>query len=600
MHSFKTVWLAAAVSTSMALSACGGGSSSSPSAAAPSTSTGTSSAKDQQHWLPYYRKTVLSDGSVSTVDSLSLDSMSNPATHSLVAGGNVTLMTNEVDGALDDTANGRRYTSSVMVYPNASGAEEDYGMRYFFYLSNGNLYRLDLTTTKQPTPTNLGSVAGLTQVCSIMNGQTDRSGENGNVVITGTTFTGAGPGDCSSATPNLSTWVAPFSGKPSNIGFYANVLGSYFNGNKVTGYLYEAADNSLNVTNDLTLRGTPVKDENNNIVGAISEAVIGQGDAHHYYVDIINYQGSTTTSTLYSIADNGTAKTIVSVPGLLYNGDNIAIDNAGSVYWTIVTPPASGQTTGLITAYKSTVSGPASTLGQISVSNISDATQFYVVSISVSNTQKLVVTASTGTNFSDRRTYAMNTTSGQVINMPAADGETTTFIGADESLIFKDGPLTDIRAINADNGSVVSQIPGYIYDVQQLSWLNPTNSSAQKAGKLFIDKEQPLAYFSQIGATIPVLNRCSNALTLPVEVYETENYTPVASFTPPNNSCLGGLLGDDGQTNYVMGSAYDVNTKLGQLFAVIPETNAPQVTVLENESPANPTNGSVEQWRGAD
>lgn len=601
MHSFKILRLAAAISTSLALSACGGGggSSSSPS---PKLSTDTASSQSQQHWLPYYKMTLLNTGKVSTVDHLSLASVSNPATHGLVAGHNVTLMTNEPGGSMGRGYD-RRYAFSRMVFQDANGAFGVNGTRYFFYLSNGNLYQLDLTTTDQPTPTNLGNLVGLTQLCSIKSAQSDFSGENGHVVITGTTTPGAGPSACSSTTPNLSTWVAPYSGSPSNVGFYENVIADYVNGSTVATYLYEGADRSLYITNNLTLSGSQVKDENNAPIGSATTYIkmIGQSDAHHYYAVTDTYQGGTTTSTLYSVADDGTAKTIISAPYIVYGRDNVDIDKAGNIYWTVITPPASGQTTGLITVYKSTPTGPATTLGLILVSNIGTASQFEMISSTISrNQEQLVITVSDGSSLlNSRRSFAINTTSGQTIDLPIVNNESPVFFGIDGSFIFKNETTPSIHAINTDNGNVVGQIPGYIYGQKQLAQFSPNPASAAQAGRLFISEEQPLPYFTQTGASIPVPTGCQ-ALTLPIKLYETENYTATTSFTPPNNSCISGLIDDGEQTNYVMGKAYDATTQLGQLFAVIPEANAPQVTILEQDTPPNPVDGSVEQWRGVD
>lgn len=599
MHSFKILRLAAAISTSLALSACGGGggSSSSPSL---KLNTDTASSQSQQHWLPYYKMTVLDTDEVSTVDHLSLASISAPATHGLVAGHNVTLMTNESGGSLGRGYD-RRYAGSRMVFQDANGAFGVNGTRYFFYLSNGNLYQLDLTTTDQPTPTNLGNLVGLTQLCSIKSAQSDLSGENGHVVITGATTPGAGPSDCSSTTSNLSTWVAPYSGSPSNVGFYENVIAAYVNGSTVATHLYEGADRSLYITNNLTLSGTQVKDENNAPIGSASTYVtlIGQGDVHHYYAVTDTYQGGTTASTLYSVADDGTAKTTISVPYIFGRG-NVDIDKAGSIYWTVITPPASGQTTGLITVYKSTLTGTVTTLGQIPVSNISYASSFDMISATISrNQEQLVISVSDGSSLNSRRSFAMNTTSGQTSDVPMVNNESPVYFGIDGSLIFKNETTPSIHAINTDNGNVVGQIPGYIYGKKQLAQLSPNPASAEQAGRLFIGEEQPLSYFTQTGASIPVPTGCQ-ALTLPIKLYETENYTATASFTPPNNSCISGLIDDGEQTNYVMGKAYDATTLLGQLFAVIPEANAPQVTILEQDTPPNPVDGSVEQWRGVD
>lgn len=598
MNRYKQGWLVAAISTAFLLSGCGGGSPSATTAAVPTTTAApTAPPPDPQLWVPYYKDTYI-DGNISTVDHLSVASTTQLPSKALVTGGNVTLMTSGQRGADQNNL----YDNTAQTQTDSSGLTRYVGSRFFFYLSAGQLYRLDLTSTTVPSPVKVGNI-GLTQLCSINTEQTDQAGKQGNVLVSGFDSPGATPSSCGSSTQK--SWVVPITGDSSTqtpaLGFSFKPLFSFYTNTAPAVYLTELATGELYVTNDLSQKGTQVKDSQGTPIASTNVRVLDKsGDGQHIFVNISDYTASPATSTIYSISNSGAASVVYLFDhpylGLVGNSDA-----NGDLFLFDARPPVSGSTNGVMNVYKAGPSGGVATqLTQITVPNVTSAFSLDSYHVS-SDGQNITVTVTTNLSPLTERSYAYNALTGTSTAIASLNDKTPYFypFGNASTLVFSNSSVSGIQIYNLDTASVTGTLSGYVYGgmgAGDFYWTNLGHIYFSR--DIIVGSEVVNPYLQSSGSTPPTIQAC-NPMSLPIDFIDMSTGSTRASFTAPNNNCV--MVGssiDSINIDFLSGKTYDVSSKLGQLFVVAPALNAPLVTTIETDTPTTTVNGKTysEQW----
>jgi hypothetical protein len=604
MNTHKQGWLVAAISTALLLSGCGGGGGGSPSASTTSSAAHTTAtpSPDPQLWLPYYKATYV-DGYVSIVDHLSVASTTQLPSKALVTGGNITLMTTDHRylGA------GSQYDTTAQTETDSSGVVRYDGSHFFFYLSAGQLYRLDLTSPTAPLPVKVGNI-GLTQLCSINTEQTDQLGKQGTVVVSGFDTPGATASSCGSATQK--SWVVPIMADSSTptppLGFYVMPLFAFQSSTATNGYLTESASGALYVTKDLSKQGVQVKDaQGNALSGGIVDVLDKSGDGQHIFVNITHYQVSTAgTSTIYSISDTGVATLVYSFdhPYSEMTGNS---DANGDLFLFDARPPVSGSTSGALNIYKAAPGGGTATqLTQITVPNVTAAFSLYAYQVS-SDGQKLIVTVTTNQSPLTEKSFAYDISTGVSTAIAAVDNQTPYYypFGSVSTLVFSNSTVSGLQIYNMGTEAVTGTVNGYLYGGGSVGDVYLTNNRhAIFSRDIIVGPEVVPPYLMGINNNPPSIQACY-AMSLPIDFIDMSTGSTRASFTAPNNNCVTtGTSIAQANIDFLSGKTYDVSSKLGRLFVVAPALNAPLVTTIETDTPATTVNGKTyaEQWSFAD
>ncbi len=584
MKSKKKV-LSLAVLASLTLSGCGGGGGggSAPSAPPannpPPTVPVTNSPPPNtslQRWAPYFSITGTASGSTTTYTNanLSVDSILNPSDYKLISASNF--------DALNTYTNIQNIDSSGILTPSGSGYTLN-GARYFFYSSQGKLYALDLTSQTVPAPVQLGTLAGLTEVCGIQAEQSDGAGLTGNVVVSGAT-SGTTPAACTAP----QTWVVPFN-TPATTSIpmqpHTFLVTTFINSSmQATGFVIGTNNSaqtapSVNVTNDLTQPGIVTSIPYNPGVGDSLASERG-GDALNQFVWVDTTNSSGNTEKLYLVSSNGNA---IQVSGGGFPNTNIssnsAADENGNLY-LVATSGTSGNYT--LTVYKVTLtSAQASVI--YTLPGITSTTVSSNITVKPDGSGGMLTAIEPGTA-NPVQNIVFNTATGGVLHNYASlpSSNSYQFIGQDTSGIFNAEDASniaqnDLYAVNLGSGTPVKTLPNQymISPIWGNNFINPTNPYYQSYESLLAAAYQP----------------GTQTLSGTASVIETQTYTTTAAFALPSGTASFVPAYISTSPHYIMGMSSGTSD---MLFAVVPSTNL--------SSPAKPqileTNPGSTKWNG--